>query len=352
MKGRRGLDNLTAAVCLCLTVLVAHGAAHASLLESHFGVTPTLTYISNWQYASGQYYSGYQFNTGSLAPTKNLHSVDYRVNDWFGQWDNTSVMGHTDYPGTGTYPSGAEPYDVEAMYFDDDGRNLYISIITSLRSPTTGIFVETRQGLNIPVTQGDLAIDLGLTGSQQDTRGFRYNYGLDLVDENRPNSGNVTTFATNTVGNTLYRTTGNGSTGAWYLGTPNGAVTPPGDSANTSFDPSARPTYVANVGTATTTWTQLNLYYGGNQVQENNYSTWLVEAVVPETLFGRLTPGQRISFQLLPGCRNDGNGTDLYMWLDGTLNTPEPSTWVLMGLGVVALGWRLRRGRASRSSGP
>ncbi|MEI6503941.1 MAG: hypothetical protein WCP21_23260, partial [Armatimonadota bacterium] len=104
------------------------GAAQATLLASHFGVNPTLTYINNWNYGTGTY-SGYQFTSGSLNPTLHTGTTDYQVNDWFGQWSTTTIGTTTSYPGTGTSPAGAEPYDNEAYYFDDDGTNLYFAVI-------------------------------------------------------------------------------------------------------------------------------------------------------------------------------------------------------------------------------
>lgn len=298
----------------------------------------------NWEYTTGSFYTGYQFDSASLAPTRNLGTVDYAVNDWFGRWTLTSLTDHTDYPGTGTWPAGSEWYDVEAMYADDDGRNLYVAIITSIPSPANGIFMDTRSG-SIPVTQGDLALDLGLSGSQTDAHGFRYNYGVNLTDEVRPASGNVTVLRSNTVGNTLYQTNGSGSTGAWYLGTPDNAVSPPNDGAFTVFDPgnAGSSGYLSGLGGTTTSWYQLSTTYDGLPVQENHADTWVIEATVPLALLPRVEAGQAIGLQFLPGCRNDGNSTALYLTLNGDLDMPEPGTWVLLTLGGVGLAWRLRR---------
>lgn len=338
--------NLVRGLLLSALVALTVTVSEATLLNDRFGVTPTVSPVTNWEYSTGNYYSGYKFNTGSLAPTRNLTTVDYNVNDWFGYWNNTNIATHTDYPGTGTWPSGSEPYDVEAIYFDDDGRNMYIAIVTSVPTPANGIFTDTRTSPAAIVTQGDIALDLRLSGSQQDARGFRYNYGIDVVDENRPSSGNVSSFATNTVGTGVYRTTGSGtSTGAWYLGTPSGAVSPPGDGARTNFDPSYSPSYVNLLGSATTSWYQLDLQYSGSSVLENNYQTWVIEATIPMSLFPRFEKGQSIAMQFMPGCRNDGNSTQLYMFLDGDLDAPEPGTWALLIAGLAGVAYRIRRRR-------
>lgn len=331
---------------LGVALILCSAVAQATLLQDRFGVNPTLIY-RNWEYTSGSFYTGYQFDATSLVPTRNLATVDYSINDWFGRWTLTSLTTHNDYPGTGTWPAGSEWYDVEAMYVDDDGRNIYLAIITSIPSPANGIFVDTRTSPNIPVVQGDLAIDFGLAGSQSDANNFDYNYGINLTDEVRPGSGNVTTLRNNTVGNQLYRTTGSGATGAWYLGTPNNAVSPPNDGAYTVFDPghAGSAPYLTAVGTTTTSWYQLNTTYNGNPVQENNADTWVIEATIPLDLLPRVEAGHAVTFQFLPGCRNDGNSTQLYMNLNGDLDMPEPGTWALLSLGAVGLAWRVRRRR-------
>lgn len=341
--------QVVTALGFCILLLAAAGMAQASLLQDRFGVTPQLVDETGWVYDGTNIYSGYRFDVSSLAPTKNLATVDYNVDDWYGRWNNTSLTDHTNFDPTGTWPLGSEPYDVEAMYFDDDGRYMYISIITSVQTPTEGIFVENRDGGDNPVVQGDLAFDLGMSGSQTDQRNFTYNYGLDTVDENRPPYlwDNVTSLASDTVGTQVYRTTGDSMDGAWYLGTPNGSVEPPNDSAYTNFDPSASPSYVSSVGTANVSWTLMNLSYNGSPVQENNYATYLIEAVVPLDMFPRFEPGQSMSLSFLPGCRNDGNDIQIYMDLDGDLDMPEPGTYAFLALGALALGFRLRKRRKS-----
>lgn len=327
---------------LMVCSLLATGMAHAYLLDSYFGVNPTLTLINNWNYSGSNTYTGYQFTPGSLAPTRHLNTVDYQTNDWFGQWGAT-IGSYTSYPGTGTYPSGEEPYDTEAYYFDNDGKNVYFAVVMGFPSPVNGIYNETRAG--IPVTQGDFAIDLGRAGSQTDSWGFNYNYGVDLTDENRPASAgtNVSTFASNTLGNTVYNTTS-----GWYLGTPTGAVNPTtGNPSNsfTNFDPSyGGGAGMTTSGTATTNWYQLALPH-----QENNWNTYVIEITIPLTALPNLKPGDSLRYHWLMGCRNDGDDAAAYMTGSGNMNTPEPGTLALLLAGLGPLGLWARRRRKDKS---
>lgn len=321
---------------LIMTTVVVLGCAasgaHAYLLDQYFGVNPTLTYIENWQYGSNPAYtySGYMFDASSLAPTLNADTTDYQVDDWFGRWG--SVLGsHTNYPGTGTYPSGEEPYDTEAYYFDDDGQNLYFATIVGFPSPANGIYTESRSQ-NKPVVQGDFAIDLGLAGSQMDSWDFNYNYGVDLTDEVNPGDAtNVTSLATNTLGNGVYATTG-----GWYLGTPTGAVNPtPADPSNayTNFDPSSG-TGMSYAGAATVNWYQLALPH-----QENNWNSYVIEITIPKSLLPTLETGDTLQYHWLAGCRNDGNSGTGYLTGSGDIDTPEPGTLSLLLAGVGPLGY-------------
>lgn len=335
-------NKVLLSIFLLAAIFIAGGSAHAYLLDEYFGVNPTLTYVNNWNYGSGTY-SAYRFNLSSLAPTLHTGTADYQIDDWFGYWDGT-IGNYVSYPGTGTYPSGEEPYDTEAYYFDDDGTNLYFAVVCGFPSPTTGLYTETRTDPDIPVTQGDFAIDLPGSGSQTDNWGFGYEYGVDLVDENRPTSGNVTSFASDTLGSTLYHTT----TG-WYIGTPSGAVNPVTGNPSGSFsnfDPSYNGgTGMSALGSVTTNWYQLSL-----PNQENNWDTYVIEITIPRALLPTLRPGDTLQYHWLMGCRNDGNDAVAYMTGSGDIDTPEPGTVALMLLGVGPLGLWVRRRKQKQTA--
>jgi hypothetical protein len=331
-------------IAALVVTLVATGLAHATLLTDHFGVNPTVTYISNWQYSPGLYYSGYDFVDSSFAPTKNTATAQYEENHWFGEWGST-IGSYVSYPGTGTYPSGEAPYDTDAYYFDNDQNNLYFAVIESFPSPAMGgIYKETRYG-NLPVVQGDFAINLHESGSQVDGTGFDYNYGVNLTDEINPGNGtDVTTLRSNNVGNEVYHTTS-----GWYLGCPTGAVNPQNCNSFTNFDPGSltgNGTGMTGVGTATVNWYQLQMYDPNTHaaVQQNNWNTYAIEITIPRSILPALAVGSNVGFQWLAGCRNDGNATQMYMQGSGNISNPEPGTLALLLLGVGPIGlWARRR---------
>lgn len=319
---------------------LARTPGEAALLNDYFGVNPAVI-SRHWQYATGSYYDGYQFDAASLAPTRHYNTVDYAVNDWFGRWTSTVATGVYDYPGTGVRPAGEEPYDVEAYYFDNDRNNLYFAAIVGFPSPTQGLFHETRLSGSPVVSHGDFAIDLPhLSGSQTDNWGFSYDYGVDLTHETRPSSGNVSAYYDYNLGNQLYRTTS-----GWYLGTPNNAVNPVTGNLSNAFN-NFDPTYsgLTALGSVTTSWYQLQLTYGGANVQENNWNTYVIEVTIPLSMVTPLSDGDRIGFQWLPGCRNDGSSTGAYLVAEADYDVPEPGTLALLLTALpTGIWWKKRR---------
>ncbi|GBE19152.1 hypothetical protein BMS3Abin16_01767 [archaeon BMS3Abin16] len=120
-------------------------------------------------------------------------SVDWIVED---NIDGATYPGHTDWSGysaTGVHikgvgpsyapysepktsgwipPTGGEHYDIEALYFDDDRRNAYFLIITSMPDGTTGII------------RGDLALDVDGNPATGD-KGFEYGVKLTGADKGK-----------------------------------------------------------------------------------------------------------------------------------------------------------------------
>lgn len=342
------MRHLRRVVLLLIPVLsLLSPLSAAPLLADHFGVHLTVSPVTDWEYAPGQTYSGYYFDRDSFAPTLNTGTVDYQVNDWFGQWapePPASMYGvtHPDFAGS-TLPAGGEPYDTEAYYFDDDEDNLYFAAIIGFPSPDSDIFIEPRLGW-APVVQGDFAIDIVGTGSgQTDNWGFQYDFGVDLTHEERPPEGwDVGALYDTEVGNQLYQTD-NG----WYLGSPGAAVYPiPGSESGsfTNFDPGA--SGLSSLGAVTANWYQLPVFdQYGVAMMENNAPTYAIEITIPRTLLPELDPYQEIRFQWLAGCRNDAN--DAQGYLSGSGVTPEPTTATLLLLGAAPLGLWLRRRRGS-----
>ena len=210
-------------------------------------------------------------------------------------------------------------------------------MIQGFPSPTAGIFTDPA---GHQIVQGDFALDLPGGSSQTDSWGFGYEYGVDLVDENRPAAGqNVSSFASNTLGSTVYATTG-----GWYLGTPSGAANPIiGDRSNsfTNFDPSYNGgAGMTALGSATVDWYQLNL-----PQQENGWNTYVIEITIPRALLPQLNQGDQLQYHWLAGCRNDGSSTYAYMTGDSDIDTPEPGTLALVLLGAGPLGVWVRRRR-------
>lgn len=347
-------------VGVLLLSAVALPASAGTLLADHFGVHPTVIYSDPWYTQIGTdpdtgdpimgNYQAYRFDPNSWVPTNNTVTADYQVDDWFGAWDPTGSLGNVTYPydpyANAAAPSGDEPYDTEAYYFDDDRDNLYFVAVIGFPSPAEGIYTEPRLG-DYPVVQGDLAIDIVGHGSgQTDSWGFQYSYGVDLTDEIRPEyplNDVDTPLRSDTVGTGFYETSD-----AWYLGTPNGAVNPVenGQSADSfsNFDP----TYsgLTRTGDAIVNWYQLEDEFH-NPIGDNQWNTYVIEVTVPRALFGELDPYQEIRFHWLAGCRNDANDGQAYLTGGGV--TPEPTTTALMLLGIVPLGSWLRKRRQTGS---
>ena len=332
MRTKREPIRVAAVTGKCMTVLsvmavllcfASTGAA--DLLWDHFGVQLELDFDA----AHTDIYQGvttYPFDPASFAPTKYLDSVDWWMDDWHGSWSTDDIGDIQSSPGYGTEPAGGEPYDVEAMYFDDDAANLYIAIVTSF-PPPPGLY-ESRLGNTLVVT-GDLALNLGLNSPYSD--GFRYDYGVNVNHEHRPISGNATSGGT-TVGNEVYRT----ANSDWYLGSPHNAI--PGSGELTNFDPNWSGFSGSYAGAATVAYRQLN--FGG--YEETLWPTYVVEITIPRSLLVTLDIGDVIGLSWASGCRNDAGTISHSAWVD----VPEPGTLVLLVLGVSGLGiYRRRRSK-------
>jgi hypothetical protein len=322
----------------------ATGGQAATLLADHFGVNPTVSLI-NWE---GENYTAYAFDPVSLTPTLHVDTVDFVVNDWWGKWSTNEMGMGVTYDQSpwldSTMPQGEEPFDVEAYYFDDDYDNYYFVMISSFPGVSQGIYEEPRLG-DYPIIQGDFAISLpGYHSNQVDGSGFVYNFGVDIADDAMPEDleWDDASLRSNTVGSTVYRTTD-----GWYLGSPSVAVNPDDVNSFSNFDPADARFVGSALGSSTVSWYMLQLYDDGNPVQENNADTWVLELTIPKTVLPHLDQGEKLLFQWMPGCRNDGNEVDGYLVGEGTVDTPEPATVALLALGLVPLKMMRRRKNAT-----
>jgi len=327
--GRSTLVRGTVGIILALTmaVLLSPPNASADLLYDHFGVTLEIdSNIDNRRWDTYQDAWSYRIDPDSYTPTQNAGTIDYEVDDWFGAWDANGSVGNSNSfdINEGTEPAGGEPYDVEAIYFDDDADNLYIAIVTSF-DPSPGIY-ESRMD-DVLIVTGDLALDFGFNDPHSPDN-FSYDYGVNLNYENRQTSGNATSGGT-TIGNELYRT----ANSDWYLGTPNGAV--PSNGELTNFDPDWASFSGSYLGETTTTY----YTYDFGSSEETLYDTYIIEVTIPRSLLPALYVGDQIGVTWVEGCRNDAAN----MVVDADIDQPEPATLVLTSLGLCALGWLKRR---------
>ena len=166
-----GLVTPTIALAGYQPPLVAPGTA-GTMLNDRFGVVPAL---QSSAIAPG---TGLPYDWNSLVPTLNTSTVDFAINDWYGNWSATAfnatplprTVRHV--PGFDWWPSGDEWYDTEALYFDNDATNFYLALISSSPFSDTvniggvptniqGTF-DTRLSPGIVIPPSDIAIDLGL----------------------------------------------------------------------------------------------------------------------------------------------------------------------------------------------
>jgi hypothetical protein len=321
---------------VAVAVMLMAATAQASLLQDHFGVNPALGsgLTDNKQNATT-----YPFVASSLVPTKNVGSTEYVVDDWQGEWSDTTLNDYTDW-NSATHPSGEEPYDVEAIYFDCDNDNLYIAVLTSFGPATS--YYEDRDGVDATIVAGDLALDFsGTSGGPYNgaaADGFHYDFGVDITNDQRPSSGNAG-VRDSTVGTGLYRT----DNSDWYVGTATNATDAGGE--DTNFDPiwDSASTILNKEGDATVTYENLAFYDGdNNEIFEMLHPTYVVEVTIARSLLPELQDGDIIGISWVEGCRNDGNSTDAIVRLDGEV--PEPATLSLLAAGALALLRKRRRG--------
>ncbi|MDX9954246.1 MAG: GEVED domain-containing protein [Anaerolineae bacterium] len=263
-----------------------------TLLENWFGVNLSIyNYSSSW----------YAFNQSSFTPTKRGLTVDWIEDDWFS-------AGSTSSPGLwGQYPSSGELYDVEAIYFDNDMNNIYITIVTSF--PFSGLQYDS----NTWVAPGDLSLNLGINDPRSTADPWSYDFGVNLVNETRPPAGTDIPAppSPHNLGNLLYKT----ANSEWYPGTPTVAVA--AGNEHTNFSPSA-----GNTALGAVTVAYEPVVFANN---ENGQGTYAIAVTIPRSLLSYAghpngpVHGETVGIRWTPSCRNDGNNNDPVILLVGDI---------------------------------
>ncbi len=316
---------------------VKSNSLRGSLLNDHFGVTPTLQLVTGGDGA-------YAFTWSSLTPTLNTETVTWIDSDWFGAENSTAIHGYE--------PSGGEKYDVEALYFDNDDDYFYLAIITSVPhywewstdNWDVGI-IDTRYS-NIRVRPGDISLSLfsGTGRIENNSTVWHYNYGIDICHENREATTPYGAYSSCNMrdiflGTALYRTSANDvpidaknydpedGQSDWHTSTHTGAVAAYWE--HTNFDPYSSSNTVsltflgdANQGMVVDYY---NLTFDEGHL-ENGEDTFVIEATIPRALFGNdnPVPGDSVGFRFTPGCRNDGNSLQAVAKLTTTIKEDDP----------------------------
>jgi len=322
-----------------------------TLLLDRFGVTLTL----QAPYDGGTYNA---YDWSSFVPTLNTSTVDWVECDWYGDWSTIdtgyTTIDHPNWDGFDGdwYCAGAEWYDVEALYFDNDDDYFYIAVVTSVPhyvdhgggNNGVGVF-ESRFGpFSYWIRPGDLSLNLfnGAPRDERDTNEWNYNYGVDLIHEDRDNldpDGLSRAMRDNLVGTSLYKTvydTGGSdvidpATSDWYSSDHIGVVESSWE--HTNFDPLS--TTSIDLGSIEYRGLVDVDYYeytfdGG--LLENNAKTYIIEFTIPRLLFGTDDPteGESIGIRWVEGCRNDGDEDVATISLGG--GDVDPPTPIILSL--------------------
>lgn len=231
------------------------------------------------------------------------------LGDWFGvslSVDASGTFNHSWTPVTATAeyfvddnwsdyfgrtPHGGEAFDIEAIYFDNDMTNAYISLVTSFPMAPGALY------LGEYVTPGDFSIDLGFGA---------YDVGVDVAGE------------TGRIADT--------ETADWYQ--PSSLFM--AEEAPTNF------TGGVDLGYASIDYYDYGLY-------ERGHKTYVLDITIARSALGNPGDGDNIGLGWTMGCRNDVLG--LTGTFDGGPVVPEPGTLLLLGSGLLGMAGVARRRR-------
>jgi hypothetical protein len=158
-------------------------------------------------------------------------------------------------------PAGGEAYDIEALYFDDDSKNVYLAIVTSV--PLGG-----SSGWKM----GDIALDINDTnGNVAGGTTTSYEYGIKVLGGSFP------------AGSIIYKPT-------W-------------DKPPSNEFPNDYP-FTIQSGTSAGTVNKIN-YTSDNVPPDNGFSNSVIEISIPRNKLGNPSKDQLSNIHLTIGCGND-----------------------------------------------
>ncbi|MCK4548236.1 MAG: hypothetical protein KAW17_12445 [Candidatus Eisenbacteria sp.] len=271
---RKMLLGFVAIVFLAVPV-----SSYAGLVTDYFGVT-----LSTGSVGLGDETFEDVF-THDWTPSQHIGTTDFVVDDWYGKESLSFDPYITLF---GSVPSGGEPYDVEAIYLDNDGEFLYVSIVTSF--PPEGFTHPEIPDIHVP--PGDITIGIN---------GGLYDFGIDV------DGGTGIIHAT--------------TPSDWYVW--NETYSVPAQGELTHFDGGVALGPVA-------------LSYTSAELTENECDTFLIEAVIPLVFLGDPPDGTQLYVHWVCGCRNDASGSNPILKLEGDIDRDPLATQMTTWGGVKA----------------